>query len=93
MATSHFLHNAHDEHVLIDSKIGFSKDWSKLKNGVQDYFLCPMAANIQYAVYRGKSGTLYLRCDLNEHIISIKNDDRQYIKLDEAIAYFRSLAK
>ena len=69
------------------------KDWSKLKNSVQDYFLCPMAANIQYTVYRGKSGTLYLRCDLNEHIISIKNDDRKYIKLDEAIAYFRSLAK
>src|SRR5574344_596774 len=31
MAASHFFHNAHDEHVLIDCKIGFSKDWSKLK--------------------------------------------------------------
>ena len=69
------------------------KDWNKLKNSVQDYYLSPMAANIQYTVYRGKSGTLYLRCDLNENIISIKNDGRQYIKLDEAIAHFRSLAK
>lgn len=67
--------------------------WEKLKDEVQDHYLCPMAANIQYTVYESKTGNLYLRCDLNEQVIAIKNDGRQYIRLEEAIDFFKSLAR
>lgn len=69
------------------------KDWRKLKDFVQDYDISPMAANIQYTIYKGKSGTLYLRCDVNESVTSIKDDGRQYIPLNEALAFFNYLAK
>ena len=69
------------------------ENWENLKNEVQDHYLCPMAANIQYTVYESKTGNLYLRCDLNEQVTTIKNDGRQYIKLDEAIAFFKSLVR
>ncbi|MDO4511241.1 MAG: hypothetical protein Q4B68_05420, partial [Bacteroidales bacterium] len=48
-------------------------DLAKLKDQVQDFHLCPMAANLQFTLYRGHSGRLYLRCDLNEHIISLQS--------------------
>lgn len=69
------------------------ENWENLKDEVQDHYLCPMAANIQYTVYESKTGNLYLRCDLNEQATTIKNDGRQYIKLDEAIAFFKSLVR
>lgn len=69
------------------------KDWKKLKDVVQDYYLCPMAANIQYTLYKSNSGAYYIRCDLNENIVEIKNDGRKYLNFDEAMAYFNNLAK
>ncbi len=68
-------------------------DWRKLKDNVQDYVISPMAANIQYTVYRSLSGKLYLRCDVNEQVVSIKNNGQLYTSLDEALRFFNSLAK
>ena len=43
----------------------------------QDYKVSPMAANIQWVFYKGKSGEIYLQVMLNENIVEI--DGLNYI--------------
>ena len=67
------------------------KNWKQLKDHVQDHYLCPMAANLQFTIYQSQTGALYLRCDLNEKVIPIKN--KPYLPLHEALRFFNTLLK
>ena len=67
------------------------KNWKQLKDHVQDHYLCPMAANLQFTIYQSQTGALYLRCDLNEKVIPIKNNP--YLPLHEALRFFNTLLK
>lgn len=69
------------------------KNWKLLQHRVQDFRLCPMAANLQYTIYKSRSGYLYIRCDINEQVTPIKGDGRKYLPIGEAIDHLNALAK
>ena len=70
-------------------------DWKNLKNEVQDFNLSPMAANLQFSLYKSSTGRFYLRVDMNEHIISLLPNmpSTYYTPLSSALSYLNSLVK
>ncbi|MGM9869199.1 MAG: histidine phosphatase family protein [Sodaliphilus sp.] len=95
-----FAYFAHQETIMplmsllkIEGTEFKGKNWKQLKNHVQDHHICPMAANLQFTIYKSHTGALYLRCDLNEKMLPIKNDNRNYLPLHEAILHLSSLLK
>lgn len=54
----------------------------------RDFYVVPMAANIQFVVLRTEAGCTYLMTLLNEELVTlIPNDDRLILPLDDALAY------
>lgn len=54
----------------------------------RDFYVVPMAANIQFIFTRAKNGQVYVRTDLNEEPVTlIPGDDRLYIPWGDARAY------
>ena len=54
----------------------------------RDFFVVPMAANLQMILLRAKSGKLYVRVDLNEHPVTLIPDRPEiYIPWETAGAY------
>lgn len=54
----------------------------------KDFYVVPMAANLQMILFRSDTGRYYLRTDLNENPVPlIPGDDRIYIPWKEARSY------
>lgn len=61
---------------------------SEVKNVWTNFYVVPMASNLQLILFRSESGQYYLRTDLNETTIPlIPGDTRKYIPWGEARRY------
>lgn len=89
-----FLRFTHQETVLplisklkVEGSYVDTPDWANLKDRFHDFDLCPMAANVQFILFKAPSGTFYCRVDVNEKPIEIMPGKGFYAPWDDFMKY------
>lgn len=66
--------------------------YDTVANNWKDFYVTPMATNLQLIYFKAPSGTIYVRGDLNEVPIKlIRGNENTYVPLDELRSYWLNL--
>lgn len=68
-----------------------SKDLDSVSRYWKNFYVTPMATNLQMIICVAPSGTPYIRLDLNEHPVCFPGTDKYYVSWKQARKYFNDI--